>query len=60
MKYKVTVTTLWHNGKKYQRGDIIDTDYGTKTDLAYDEPKPEEKPKRTRKPKIVEVVPSED
>ena len=60
-KYVVTVTTLWVDGKKYRRGDIIDLnngeEYGVNVDL-YHEPKPEvvEKPapvKRTRRKKVV-------
>lgn len=49
MQYKVTVSTLWHEGKKYRRGDIIDKDYGTSTDLYVEPPKP----KRVRKAKPV-------
>lgn len=50
MKYKVTISTLFHEGKRYVRGDIIETDvdYGTRVE-PYVEP---EKPKRKRKAKV--------
>lgn len=47
--FKVVVGTLWHEGKKYKRGDVIDKDYGTGTE-AYIEPK---KPKRRAKKVVV-------
>ena len=50
MKYMVTRSRLWHDGVLYKRGDIIDTDYGTSTDLYY-ETAVEEKPKRKRRTK---------
>jgi len=54
-KYIVTTPTLFHDGKKYRRGDIIesDTDYGTRTQIIVD-PVVVEKPKRTRRKKVVD------
>jgi signal peptidase I len=52
MKYKVVVGTLFVDGIKYRRGDIIETDqdFGTRVE-PYVEPKVEEKPKRKRRTK---------
>lgn len=48
-KYKVTISTLFVDGVKYTRGDIIETDfdYGTCVEPYVEE----EKPKRKRKAK---------
>lgn len=53
-KYKVTVGTLWVDGVKYRRGDIVETgqDYGTNVEPVVEiEPVAEEKPKRARRVK---------
>jgi hypothetical protein len=53
-KYKVVISTLFVEGKRYRRGDIVETelDLGTRVE-PYIEPVKEEapapKPKRTRK-----------
>lgn len=51
--YKVTFSALWHGGKKYKRGDIIETDedLGSRVEpyTAPAEVEAEEKPKRKRK-----------
>jgi hypothetical protein len=52
-KYKVVISTLFVDGKRYRRGDIIETDLdlGTRVE-PYIEPvveAPAPKPKRTRK-----------
>lgn len=49
-KYKVTVGTLFHNGRKHVRGDIIETDidYGSRVEPHVET---EEKPKRKRRTK---------
>ena len=53
-KYKVVVGTLFMAGQKYRRGDIVECanpeDFGTRLE-AVAEPKVEEKPKPTRKPR---------
>ena len=52
-KYVVTVTALFHEGRKYKRGDILDTEvnYGTRVE-PYTEPVVEPvKPKRKRRTK---------
>jgi len=53
-KYKVTVSTFFMAGKKYRRGDIVECAtpelHGTRLELV-PEPKVEEKPKATRKPR---------
>lgn len=55
MKYKVTVSTLFVDGVKYKRGDIVETDQelGTRAELLTDiEPDIEApKPKRKRRTK---------
>ena len=50
MKYKVVVGTLFYNGVKYRRGDIIETDedLGTRVE-PYNEVIVEEKPKPKRR-----------
>jgi len=52
MKHKVVVGTLFINGVKYRRGDIIETDedFGTRVE-PYNEVIKEEKPKRRRRTK---------
>jgi len=53
MKYKVVISTLFVDGVKYRRGDIIETDinYGTRVE-PYAEPVVEPvKPKRKRRTK---------
>ena len=52
MKHKVVVGTLFINGVKYRRGDIIETDedLGTRVE-PYVEVIVEEKPKRRRRTK---------
>jgi hypothetical protein len=60
-KYKVTSSTLWVDGIKYKRGDVVDTDldFGTRVEL-YVEPAPVAKPKRTRKRTTKVEVSNED
>lgn len=55
MKYKVTVSTLWVDGVKHKRGDIVETDvdYGTSVEpfIEADIKADTEKPKRKRRTK---------
>ena len=54
MKYKVVIGTLFVDGVKYRRGDIIETDQdlGTRVEPAVEAPVVEEvKPKRKRRTK---------
>ena len=52
-KYKVVISTLFVDGKRYRRGDIIETDLdlGVRVEPYIDAvvPEPTPKPKRTRK-----------
>ena len=48
--YKVVSMTLWHNGKKYKRGDMVDADHGVRTEWQAP-PVAVEKPKRKRRVK---------
>jgi len=52
MKYKVVISTLFVDGVKYRRGDIIETeeDLGTRVE-PYNDVIVEEKPKRKRRTK---------
>ena len=47
MKAQVVVSNLWVNGKKYQRGDIVEVadyhDFGTKLAPYVEPPKPKRK-----------------
>ena len=51
MKYKVVISTLFVDGVKYKRGDIIETDqdYGTNVEPYIEAEDP--KPKRKRRTK---------
>jgi len=55
MKYKVTIGVLWHDGIRYVRGDVIETDedLGTRAEPLAEavEPTPVAKPKRKRRTK---------
>lgn len=53
MKYKVVVGTLFVDGKKHMRGDIIDTDqdFGTRVEPYIEFVPADEKPKRKRRTK---------
>lgn len=50
MKYKVTISTLIHEGKRYKRGDIIETDidYGTRVEAYSEPPAPPKRKRRTK------------
>lgn len=53
MKYKVTISTYWHNKVKYTRGDIIEADEGLeggKLEVYIEPPKPKPAPKAKPKP----------
>ena len=51
-KYVVTCSTLFVDGVKYRRGDVVETDadFGTRLELLPEAPV-EEKPKRKRRTK---------
>lgn len=53
MKYKVTVGTLFVDGVKYKRGDIVETDQelGTRAEPVPEIEAPKPKPKRKRRTK---------
>jgi len=61
-KYTVVISALFHEGRKYRRGDILETDvnYGTRVE-PYVEPAVAEpvKPKRKRRTKA-EILADED
>jgi hypothetical protein len=67
MKFKVVISSLFVDGKKKNRGDIVDltqveaAKYGVNLE-PHTEPKvePVEKPKVVRKPSIKKVAKSED
>jgi len=62
MKYKVVISTLFVDGVKYRRGDVIETDkdLGTRAEPVIDAPVVAEvKPKRKRKAKA-EIEADED
>ncbi len=56
MKYKVTISSLFVNGVKYRRGDIIDLEngdvYGVNLELVPDVPVIEKPKKRVRVKKV--------
>ena len=56
MKYQVTVGTLFIDGKKHRRGDVVEvkdaTPYGVRLEPVAEVEAP--KPKRTRKKKAAE------
>lgn len=56
MKYKVTISSLFINGVKYRRGDIVDLEsgdvYGVNLELVPDEPVIEKPKRRTRVKKV--------
>ena len=54
MKYEVVVGTLFVDGKKYRRGDVVEladaSEYGVRVQAVVEPPKP----KRTRRKKAAE------
>lgn len=60
-KYKVTISTLFVDGVKYTRGDIVETDsdYGTCVEPYIEEAKPKRK-RRTKSEIEAEEASNED
>lgn len=61
MKFEVVVGTLWVDGVKKRRGDVIElddaTEYGVRVQPHHEEPKPVKKPATRRKKAAPKVEP---